>query len=427
MKTYLEKAKLLAVSTTAKDTYLLFFGNTASAFLAFIFTLLVARNLSVEDFGVFAAATNMILIIASLTDVGISSGLVRFVAKNYSEGDTRTMNSYIKAGFVFRLITVTVFSLVIFLFAPFISRNLLATPDPVVSYWVAAVSLLLFFWVFFPFVFQAQKRFKESVVIELSLGVARVIFVAIFALGGLTIYTSLGAYALSAAVAIVVIFLIMGFGFLKAKPDRKIYGKLLRFSGWIGVNRIISSISGRLDVQMLANMAGATATGFYSIPQRLSFFIGVLASSYISVLSPRLAAFNDREKEKRYILKASLGLIPIVAGIIVWIIIANPFIAFLFGERYLPAVPIFRMLAISMIPFMLTPPAVAAIIYAIKKPIYIGTFSFFQIAAIFLLNLLFIPRYGAMGPTFTFLIVHTILAAYTWGIVIKYYWIDRKI
>ena len=173
---------------------------------------------------------------------------------------------------------------------------------------------------------------------------------------------------------------------------------------------------------MLAFFAGATATGFYSIPSRLASFIVVLTSSFSAVLAPRLAGFGNKESEKTYIVKSTLALLPIIAGIILWIIIAKPFMVILFGEKYLPSVPVFQALAASMIPFVFTAPSVTAIIYAMKKTVYIGTFSFFQIVAIFLLNFIFIPKYGPIGPTITFGITNTILAIYTWVIVIRHYW-----
>ena len=110
---------------------------------------------------------------------------------------------------------------------------------------------------------------------------------------------------------------------------------------------------------------------------------------------------------------------------IIWILIAKPFITILFGQKYLLAVPIFQALCAAMIPYMSAVPSVTAIIYGMKKTIYIGMFSFFQIVAIFFLNLIFIPKYGALGPTITFGIVNTILAIYSWVIVVRYYWSKR--
>ena len=52
---YINKARTLAFSATAKDTYLLFFSNVSSAFLGFVFTWFIARSLDVNDFGIFSA------------------------------------------------------------------------------------------------------------------------------------------------------------------------------------------------------------------------------------------------------------------------------------------------------------------------------------------------------------------------------------
>lgn len=89
MRRYFDRVLGLARSQTAKDTYILFVGNIAAAFLGFIFTLIVARALSVEDFGILSAATNLIIIVASFTDLGISSGLVNFASGAFARGDEK--------------------------------------------------------------------------------------------------------------------------------------------------------------------------------------------------------------------------------------------------------------------------------------------------------------------------------------------------
>jgi len=291
---------------------------------------------------------------------------------------------------------------------------------------VAGISIGIFLWGFFPNILQAQKRFLASIVVDLSFAIPRAILgFALLLIGVLTLDNALLAFFVSFVLVVVVGFKLVGTSFLRTRPNKKIYMDVLKFSGWLGVNRFISGISGRLDIQMLAVLVGATSTGLYSIPARLASFVVVLVSSFSAVLAPRLAAFDDREKEKTYIAKAVLASLAVVVGVVFWIIIAKPFILILFGEKYLEAVPIFQALTASMIPFILTIPSVTAIIYSMKKPIYIGVFSFFQLAAIFVLNLVFIPRYGVFGPTLTFAITNTILAIYTWAIVVNHYWIRK--
>jgi len=422
VRKYINKARSLAFSGTARDTYLLFFNGTVTAFLGFVFTWFVARALSVSDFGVFSAISNLVFIIAPVTDFGISSAIIKFVASLEAEGKGMKAKEYVKAGFLFKFAFLALVSILLIIFAPFVSRRLLATDNSVFSYWVIFVSLGLFLSSYISPVLQAYKRFVGSVTIDISYSLTRVVLIFLFGLSGLTLFKSLGAFAFAGVVPLIIIAFIYGYGFLKTRPTAKIYKELLGFSGWLGVNRVLSSVSGRADVQMLAALSGAIVTGYYSIASRLALFIVVLASSFGAVISPRLAAFNNKEKEKVFILKSTLALVAVSFGIILWIIIARPFITVLFGVKYLESVNVFKALALSMIPFLFTAPSVSAIIYSIKKPKYIGMFSIFQTVLIIALNYFLIPKFGAFGPTITFGVVNTLLLIYSWVIVYRYYW-----
>lgn len=413
-------------TATAKDTFVLFAGNVGSAFWGFLFTLFAARSMSVAEFGVFSAVLNFAVILASLADIGISSGLVNFVSAHHAKGEKDKADEYTKASFVIRLLVVLFISMVVIIFSPFISKTFLATRDPRLALWAAVIPVFLFPDLFFPFILQAKKKFLQSTVIDNAFYITRLILaLAFYFVGGLTMSKAFWAFGAGFVVSVILIAIFVGGEFLHSKPQKDTYKKLLKYSGWIGINRIISSVSGRLDIQMLASFAGATATGLYSIPSRLASFITIMTSSFSSVLAPRLSSFGTKEAEKKYVLKSLLAILPIVAGVVVWIIIAKPFILILFGEKYIESVPVFQALAAAQIPFLFTAPSVSAIIYSMKKTVFIGAFSFFQIAAIFALNFVLIPKFGVFGPTITLGITNTILAIYTWVIVIKYYWMNK--
>jgi O-antigen/teichoic acid export membrane protein len=216
------------------------------------------------------------------------------------------------------------------------------------------------------------------------------------------------AFGAGFIVEVILILYYLKADFLRSKPQVAEYKNLVKFSGWLGVNSIVSSIGGRVDVQMIAAMLGAMATGIYSIPSRLASFITVLISSFSSVLAPRFASFDDKEREKAYLIKSTLALIPITVGIIFWIIIAKPFILILFGTKYIESVPIFQALAAAQIPALFSIPSVTAIVYSMKKTVYIGAYSFFQTAAILILDFVLIPKYGLYGPTITFAVINIV-------------------
>jgi len=427
MKKYFDWGRQMLFSATAKDTFVLFVGNLGAAFWGFLFTLFVARSLSVYDFGIFSAALNLVVILASLADIGISTGSVNFVSVHSAKGEHEKVNEYIKASFLVRLFIVLGTSVIVAVFAPFVSKTFLATQDPKIAIWAAIIPIFLFPDLFFPYILQAKKKFLHSTIIDNAFYIARLLFaLAFYTIGGLTMSKAFWAFGAGFVMSLVFIFIYLKPHFFRSRPGKEEYKNLLKFSGWIGVNRIISSVSGRLDIQMLATMAGALATGLYSIPSRLASFIVVLSSSFSAVLAPRLAGFGSKENEKKYILKSLIALLPITAGIVLWIIIAKPFILTLFGDKYIDSVPVFQALALAQIPFLFTVPSVSAIIYAMKKTVFIGAYSFFQIAAIFLLNFFLIPKFGVFGPTITLGVTNIILAVYTWVIVIKYYWKDKS-
>jgi len=427
MKKHLVSLMGLVKTKTAKDTAILFFGNVLSAFLGFLFTIVVARGLSIEDFGVFSAANNLIMMLISFSDLGLSTGLVYYVSKHLAKEEKEKAFEYAKAVLILKGIIFVFLSILVAIFAKYVSKNLIASADKILAYYISLIILFGIGWTFVPFYLQAKKEFFKSSLIEIVIGFVKLIFPVIFLLLGiLTIRTTLLSFGISLIVAGIFGFVLTGIDFLKSKPKRKTHLELVKYSGWIGLNRIISSISGKLDIQMLAAISGAAVTGLYSIPSRLSSFLIIISSSFSSVLAPRFSSFSDKDKEKQYLLKSLFVSLVISIGIVFWMVISKPFVTILFGQKYVESVPVFRGLIAAYIPFVLSTPSVAAIIYAMKKTIYIGLFSFFQLAAIFLINQIYIPKIGSFAPVIAYGFVYGILAIYTWVVVIKYYWFSDK-
>jgi O-antigen/teichoic acid export membrane protein len=423
MQKYLEIGRRMLFTATAKDTFILFAGNLGAALWGFLFILFVARSVSVYEFGVLSAVLNFVIILTSFADIGISAGAVNFVSNHTARDEHEKANEYIKAAFLIRLFIVLLISVLVAIFAPFVSRTFLATNDPKMAIWGAIIPIFLFPDMFFPFILQAKRKFLHSTIIDNAFYLARFLFaLGFYIVGGLTMNKAFWAFGIGFLVSVILIVMFVGTDFMRSKPDRAKYSGLLKYSGWIGVNRIISSISGRLDIQMLASMSGALATGLYSIPSRLAGFLTVLVSSFSSVLAPRFASFGSKESEKNYLLKSLVAVLPIAAGVVLWIVIAKPFILTLFGEKYIDSVPVFQALAAAMIPYLFTVPSVTAIIYSMKKTVVIGAYSFVHLGLVFFLNLFLIPKYGVFGPAITLGISYAILAIYTWVIVIRYYW-----
>src|SRR3989344_6436156 len=78
--------KNLILSKTAKDSSVIFLGNGISAVLGIIITILAARYLGPESWGIAAAILSFIIMLSAIADFGFGSGLFRFVSKYLSQG-----------------------------------------------------------------------------------------------------------------------------------------------------------------------------------------------------------------------------------------------------------------------------------------------------------------------------------------------------
>lgn len=389
--------------------------------------LVLARAISVEDMGVFSAFTNLVLILSSISDPGITSGLVRYVSEFRTKKQFKKEKRFIAAGLKIQLVIFFTLAFLMFSFASETSRNLLGTDKSVYAHLAVVAIFIQILWAFSSQVLKAQKRFSSSVFVDITASTGRlagVVFLVIAAV--LSLKEAVFYYAIGPIAAVIIGFYLLGGFFIFTKNFKSDFSKLISFSSWLGINKISSVISGRIDIQMLALLAGSVSTGLYSIPSRLIFFVTLLVGSLSSAIAPRLASFSTRKQEISYLRKVTLLSLCVTFGLIAWYTVATPFIVILFGDKYIESVQIFRLLILSTIPFVLTVPPINAIIYSLKKPKYVGYFSIFQLIAVVTLNLVFIPRYGSLGPTYTLIITNTMLAIYSWYIVIKYYYYDEN-
>ena len=92
----------LLQSKTARNTYFIFAGNSFAMIFAFVFTVTLARLISLSDFGYFSALLSFLLITSDIADFGIGSSLPRFLPA--MEKELPKLYSFLKTAFVIQLI-----------------------------------------------------------------------------------------------------------------------------------------------------------------------------------------------------------------------------------------------------------------------------------------------------------------------------------
>lgn len=405
--------KKLAISTTAKNTYLIFLGNLLAVFFAFLFTVSAVRLLSISDFGIYSALWSFLLLISDISDIGIGTSLARFLPPLANE-KVRQL-SFFKTAFYLQLFIAIILSFGIFMLSGFLSQIIFH--DLKLQIAVKIISLGIFASIMSNFLLlslQAKQKFPQAAFYSAAGGAFRVLlilplfFMSIISVENL-IWTQVLSFLLLGVLGIYFIKL----DFLKLKRTAGDVIRLITFAVYLGIARGLTAISSKLDVIMIIALTNSVEAGVYSIASRVISVYPVLAGSFSSVLAPKFASIKNKQELNLFLKKVILATMLLITTIILLIVIAQPFLVILFTQKAYPAVASFRLLLISMIFFVASIPAVSLSIYYLRKPQILTINSIIQLAIVVIGNFILIPKLGGSGAAISLMLAFAITFATT--------------
>lgn len=411
IKTIIQDGKMLALSKTARDTYLMSFGGGVSSMLGAIFTIWVARLLGPENFGIFSALLAFILLILGFSDLGVSSALMRFLPPGLKKKDFSQVNRLLKTAFLIVSLFSLLILLVLLISNSFFTQLIFGNYRFGVLFQISVLAVLsISLSSLLIFSLRAKARFFPSVVVENSLQIFKLAGVLLLVvIGKLTLPTTLWVISLTPLLGVGVGLFFLKTDFFGAKTDLKTARLLLGFGSWLALSQMVNAVSSRLDVLMLVRMTDATITGFYSAASRIVLIFPVLISSVSAVLAQRISSLETHREAKIFfkrMILLTLGFV-ILAGVLY--LGSVPIVYLLFGATYLPTIPIFRALLLSMFFFSLTVPSTLTLLYFFSKPQVFFLLALVQLGTIIVFNLIFIPRFGGLGPAFSLALTYGII------------------
>jgi len=113
----------------ARGGLFLFIGNTSSTVILAVGAIIVARLLGPSSYGLYTLAVAIPILLVALSDVGMSSALIRLPAKARSEGDHARANRLIKLGFLLKLAVSSVTFLICYASSTVIATTVLNRPE----------------------------------------------------------------------------------------------------------------------------------------------------------------------------------------------------------------------------------------------------------------------------------------------------------
>lgn len=401
----------LALSQTAKSTYLTSVGAGINAFLGFVFTILVARSVSPADFGLFSVVLNLTTVLLVIADVGFSSSILRFLPQAIRDGKKKKARQIIKLAFLTTLIISGFLAFLIFIFSKPLATGVFVQPRLVLPFVIASFSIVgLSLSYLLVSILQGQQRFLFGVITEVSLMAVRVFaIIALLFLKRLDLISTMIVFSGTSFVGFLLGFFFIKPAFLFAKTDFKLLKNLFKFGLWVAVARIANAISGRIDTLMLVRFIDPDGVGYYAAAQKMTFIFPVLVTGVTVVLSPKMAALKTLEEVKVFGKKALLLVSSLFPLVFILFILSPQLVIWIYGSAYIQSNLIFRYLLLSSVFFIATTVPTIIILYHLGSAKFFAFLSVLQLVLVFLINLFLIPKIGAIGPAISLAIAYGIV------------------
>jgi len=240
-------------------------------------------------------------------------------------------------------------------------------------------------------------------------------------LGGYVLYTSGSIFLLVGALAVGSLFNVINgvYHVLRAGIKIPLVYKvtlgdvkgLLRMAWPFAAAGILARGYAQIDVVLLSKMSGLSAVGLYAVPSKIVFAFQFIPIALAAALYPAMsrAFVASREKLARIVHISMTYLMFLAIPLIVILLTMSPvIITYVFGEAYISSIILLQILSISMLFGFIDFP-IGSLLNAVHKQHLQTASMFITLLTNLGLNLVLIPRYGALGATIAAVIGQTVL------------------
>ncbi len=393
--------------TITQNTSFLTAASVLQKVISFVYFTIIARIIGVENTGVYFFAITFTTIFTVVADFGMGPVLTREVAR-YPDKSEQYLHTAFWAKVMFGMVS---YGLVIFFI------NILDYPY-LTKLLVSISGVTMFFdnlHAAFYSIFRARKNLiYESIGIVASQAITLVVgSVALF--NGWPLYWLILAYTIPAFLN----FIFSAF-FLK-----KIYGLVYRWSFNFNIFKMflgfalpfaLAGIIGRLysysDSLLMSKMLSAQELGWWSVPYKITFAFQFIPMALSASVYPVMSGLFLTQKDKigDLFLKSWRYLFTIVFPISFGLMaLATPIIIKLYKSQFAPAIPVLRILLISLIFGYLSFITGATLNASNRQKTQTFLLAFALVVNIFL-NLLLLPKIGIIGAAYAALLSNIILS-----------------
>jgi len=372
----------------------------ASQLLAWASTLIVARLLSPQDYGLVGMAAIYLGLITLLSEFGVGQAVI--VLRELSDHQVAQLNG------LSLLFGVTAFVLSALLAAP-LGRFFHAPELPAVVVAMSGAFVITAFKIV-PFaLLQRDLRFKALAVIEAGRALVLAVGMILFAVLGLRYWTLVLGGLLSAGLSTAATLVLLRRPL--AWPRVAALRQAMTFSGHILVGRLSWYTYSNADFLVAGRLLGQATLGLYGFGWTLATLPIEKITSMVSQVTPAVfsAVQDDFAALRRYLLGITEALafftFPASIGMA---LVAPEFVPLALGDKWLRAVAPLQLLALSAALRSVTP-LLSQLMSVIGQTHLVMKYGLAYAVLLPAIFYLFALRWGAVGLAWVWVVVYPIL------------------
>lgn len=395
------------IQTIFKNMSWLLISQIIASVCGFVWTILMARYLGVNNYGILGFAVSISGILGIIDDLGISAHIVRHVATDYESAP-----KYLGNIIPFKIILGTI--------------NLIVTPIILIllkiDVYTIFITVLFTIEIIFKSyanslfgVFQAFEEGKYQGIGNTLMNTTTLLFILI------SIYADLGllgisiSYILANLITFIYTYHVLNKHITKPKfeLDWEFCKKITLLSLPFAITGILYTVYYSIDIVMLTKIVGDYATGIYNATYKLIAVLNLFYSVYTAVIFPVMSKFyqNDKkllvisyEKSIKYLM---LIMIPLAVGTVFY---SLDIIRLIYGNQYDAAASVLSIL-IWTVCLLFISGASNNLLNASHKEVSVT--KIYAIAAVFniVLNFFMIPYFSYNGAAITTVLSDVLIVA----------------
>jgi O-antigen/teichoic acid export membrane protein len=376
-----------------KNTLYIFAGRFSNAGFLFLLTLVVSRQLGPALFGIYSFLITVVVAANCFSSLGLDTWMVREVTKKPVQGK-HYLSNIIGLKICASLITIALIYLAFQATdVPQNTLNLL---------WILSISLL--FNTVSQTLWHYGNCFKEFIY-HSTLWAASNMFKAGFGIALVLRYQQLESLiwglVTAEALAMILSFWVIRnrFGAFIPNFQLAVWKDFLGRSTPIALGMIFSVLYFRLDIVMLQLLTEEKIVGFYSAAYKLFEVAVILPHGFMLVLFPTLVdEYHSNQTQFKSRFKKVLTIYSLIGGSIALVLwkFSHEIITLIYGDKFLPSADVLDIISWAILLFFINFLLSNILITSGRENFNTWNLVGATILNI-ILNLVWIPKYGAMG------------------------------